>query len=185
MIATPRKSKPSYTIVMLIAFLAALGVSLATASALAATPTTVKVKVLMTGPPIKFIPAGDDRAHMVGMAQRKGKATFSDGRKADYGNVFTLDLYRGKFAKAWGYTKMVFQDGSWLFFEWKAAVTGRDKAGNPTMAGTGKILKGHGAYQGIKGTAKFTNRRIPPNKEFPQGATEANAVLTYTLPAKQ
>ena len=96
-----------------------------------------------------------------------------------------MDLYRGKFAKAWGYTKMKFKDGSWLFFEWKAAFAGRDKAGNPTMAGTGKIIKGAGAYKGIKGTAKFRNKRLPPSKEFPKGGTEANAVFTYTLPAKK
>ena len=185
MIATQSNSRLSRVVPLLIAIMAAVIIGVAATPAPAANPTTVKVKVIMTGPPVKFLPAGDDKAHMVGMGQRKGKAVFSDNRKADYSNVFILDLYRGKFANSWGYTKMVFKDGSWLFFKWDAAFAGRDKAGNPTMAGTGKILKGSGAYEGIKGTAKFSNRRIPPNKEFPKGATEANAVLTYTLPAKQ
>ena len=185
MIATPRKSGPRRIISLLIALAAMAATGLAAAPAQAAAPVTVKVKVLMSGPPVKFIPAGDDKAHTVGMGQRTGKAVFSDGRKADYSNVFTMDLYRGKFAKAWGYTKMLFKDGAWLFFEWKAAFAGRDKAGNPFMKGTGELLKGTGPYKGIKGSVTFSNRRIMPGKEFPKGGTEANAVITYTLPDKK
>jgi hypothetical protein len=185
MMTIPRKPGPNRKATLLIALLAVFAISMIAVPAQAAAPVTVKVKILMSGPPIKYVPAGDDKAHMLGIAQRTGKAVFSDGRKADYSNAFFLDLYRGQYAKAQGYTKMKFKEGSWLFFEWKAAFVGRDKDGNPMMAGTGKILKGAGAYQGIKGTAKFKNRRLPPSKEFPKGATEANAEFTYTLPAKK
>lgn len=180
-----RKSGLGFIAHLLVAMLVALGLGLAAIPAQAAAPVTVKVKVTMSGPPATLLPAGDDKAHMVGLGQRTGKAVFSDGRKADYSNVWFLDLYRGKYAKTWGYTKMAFKDGSWLFFKWDSAVTGRDKEGNPTMSGTGTILKGAGTYQGIKGTAKFTNRRLKPSKELPKGGTEANAVFTYTLPGKK
>ncbi len=153
-------------------------------SAQAATEHTAEVTVTMSGPPATILPAGDDKNHLVGLGKRAGKAVFKDGRTAKYSNVFFMDLYRGKSVSVWGYTKMVFKDGSWLFFKWKSHFTGRDKAGKPMFAGTGTILKGTGTYKGIKGTAKFKNRRLPPSKEFPKGATEAQAVFTYTLPGK-
>lgn len=185
MTAKSRKTGPVYVLTLVIATVIAIVIGLGASPVLGATPVTVKVKVLMSGPPVKFVPAGVDKAHMVGIGQYKGKALFSDGRKAEYSNVFFFDLYRGKFAKALGYTKMTFKDGSWLFFKWDSAFIGRDKAGNPMMAGTGIIQRGGGAYEGIQGTAKFKNRRIPPNKDFPKGGTEANAEFTYTLPEKK
>lgn len=148
----------------------------------AAQTTNVKVQVIIWGPPVTMLPAGDDDNHLVGLGQRSGEAVFSDGRKAKYSNVFFLDLFRGKEAPSWGYTKMVFEDGAWLFFKWNSNVVGRDEAGNPVMKGKGTILKGTGSYQGIKGTAEFTNKRLPPTKEHPEGATMAEAILAYTLP---
>lgn len=150
----------------------------------AAKPVTVEIKVVMWGPQAEILPAGDDGNHFVGMGRRTGEAEFSDGRKADYSNVFFMDVFRGKSANSWGYTKMVFTDGSWIFFKWNAEVSGRDENGAPTFAGTGKLQKGTGAYEGISGGVKFKNKRIPPNEKYPQGATEANAVLTYTLPSQ-
>lgn len=161
---------------------AALALVLMAAPVLAGAPVKVQVKVVMSGPKADLLPAGDDTNHMVGMSTRTGEAVFSDGRKAKYSNVYLMDFYRGKFVKSWGYTRMVFADGSWLFFKWDASFTGRDKANNPTMAGTGEIQKGTGKYKGIKGTAKFKNKILPPSKEFPNGHTVANAELTYTLP---
>ncbi|MEW5910973.1 MAG: hypothetical protein AB1814_00270 [Thermodesulfobacteriota bacterium] len=151
------------------------------APAPAAQETVVNVTVVMSGPRPTVLPAGDSKDHFIGAGQRIGKAVFSDGREAKYSNVFTFDMQRGKSFNSQGYTKMVFADGSWLFFQWKSAVVGRDK--NGTLGkGQGVILKGAGAYQGIKGTATFSNRQLPPSKEHPQGATEAKAVLRYTLP---
>lgn len=146
-------------------------------ASLAEKTTTVNVKTVMSGPQPTMLPAGDDENHMVGLGQRTGEAVFSDGRKAKYSNVFVVDYYRGKSATMWGYTKMVFEDGSWLFFKWDSAVNGSDENG-PTSKGTGTILKGAGQYEGIKGKAEFTNRRLPN----PPGTTEANAVFTYSLP---
>lgn len=160
---------------------AMLLLTLSAAPAWAGEPVTVNVKVVMNGPRPTVLPAGDGPDHFVGLGQRQGQAVFSDGRKAKYSNVFTFDFVRGKSLTSEGYTKMAFDDNSWLFFKWNSSVVGKDKNG-PLGQGTGTILKGAGLYQGIKGTAKFTNRKLPKSKEHPQGATEANAVLTYTLP---
>jgi len=162
--------------------LAVFGLALAAAPAWAAAPVTVKVEVTMSGAPSAVLPAGDDPKHTVGMGKSKGEAIFSDGRKAQYSNVYFMDIYLGKYAKTWGYTKMVFKKGEWLFFKWDAAFVGRDKAGKPVFAGTGKLIKGTGVYKGIKGTVKFKNRQLPPSKELPKGGTGASAVITYTLP---
>lgn len=144
--------------------------------------TIVEVTATFSGPAPTVLPAGDNKAHTVGLGQRAGKAVFSDGRKAKYSNVFFMDLYRGKSVSLWGYTKMLFKDGAWLFFKWNSQFAGRDEVGKPMFKGTGTILEGTGPYQGIKGTVKFRNRKVPPSKEFPKGATEAKAVFTYTLP---
>lgn len=141
-----------------------------------------KATVTFSGPKTTLLPAGDDKAHMVGLGQRTGTAVFGDGEKAKYSNVFFMDLYRGKSVSIWGYTKMVFKDGSWFFFKWDSKFAGRDEAGKPMFKGTGTILKGAGLYQGIQGTVKYRNRQLPPNKEHPKGATEAKAEFTYTLP---
>lgn len=167
-----------------IIFCVCVGVLVLAGAASAAGPTSVKAQVIMTGPPAATLPAGDDPGHTVGMGQRRGKAVFSDGRKADYSNVFFMDYFKGKFANTWGYTKMLFPDGSWLFFKWDAAFAGRDQAGRPTFAGTGKLLQGTGPYEGIQGSVKFKNQQIPPNKDYPKGATRADAEITYTLPGK-
>jgi hypothetical protein len=148
----------------------------------AAKTTTVKATVTFSGPKTTLLPAGDDKAHMVGLGERTGAAVFSDGEKAKYSNVFFMDLYRGKSVSIWGYTKMVFKDGSWFFFKWDSKFTGRDKAGKPTFKGTGTILKGAGLYKGIQGTVKYQNRQIPPSNAHPKGATEAKAEFTYILP---
>ncbi len=161
---------------------AALFLGLMAAPVVCAAPVTVQVKVVMTGPKPDLLPAGDDTNHTVGMATRTGQAVFSDGRKAKYSNVYLMDLFKGQFAKIWGYTKMAFPDGSWLFFKWDASFAGRDKANNPTFAGSGELQKGTGKYQGIKGTVKFKNKMLPATKEFPNGRTEAQATIIYTLP---
>lgn len=154
------------------------------APALAGKAVTVQIKVLMSGPQAETQPAGDDKNHYVGMGQRKGRAEFSDGRNADYSNVFLMDIFRGQYSRAWGYTKMAFNDTSFIFFKWDAEFAGFDEDGNPSMAGKGVLLKGTGDYGGIKGTVNFKNNRMQPNDEFPHGGTEARAVLTYTLPDK-
>ncbi len=148
----------------------------------AAKGVSAQATVTFSGPQATILPAGDDKAHVVGLGKRAGKAVFKDGRTAKYSNVFFMDLYRGKGVSVWGYTKLVFKDGSWMFFKWKSKFAGRDKAGKPMFAGTGTIMKGGGAYQGIKGTAKFKNRKVAPSEEFPKGATEAKVVFNYTLP---
>ena len=148
----------------------------------AAKTTTVEATVTFSGPRPTMLPGGDDENHLVGLGQRTGEAVFSDGRNAKYSNVFFMDLYRGKSVTIWGYTKMLFKDGSWFFFKWDSQFAGRDEAGKPMYKGTGTILKGTGRYQGIEGTAKFRNRQLPPSKEHPKGATEAKVQFTYTLP---
>ena len=177
--------KSSHRIGLWVAFIGfMIGVWLAPSGtpAHAGKTTTVEATVILSGPPATMLPAGDDKAHLVGLGQRTGKAVLSDGRKAEYSNVFFMDLYRGKGVSVWGYSKMLFQDGSWLFIKWDSEFAGRDKAGNPIMQGTGTISKGTGQYEGIKGTAKFNNRQLPPGKEYPKGARQAKALLTYTLP---
>jgi len=148
----------------------------------AAEKTTVEATVTFSGPAPTMLPAGDNKAHSVGLGQRTGKAVFSDGRKAKYSNVFFMDLYRGKSVSVWGYTKLLFKDGSWIFFKWDSKFAGRDEAGKPRFKGTGTILEGTGQYLGIKGMVKFQNRKLSPSEEYPKGATEAKAVFTYTLP---
>jgi len=139
--------------------------------------TTVSIRVMMSGPRPTMLPAGDDENHYVGVGHREGEAVFSDGKKAKYSNVYMLDWHRDGSSDSWGYTKMVFNDGSWLFLKWNAAVVGIDENG-PVSKGKGTILKGTGPYEGIKGTAEFTSR----NLKSPPGDSESSAVLTYTLP---
>jgi hypothetical protein len=144
-------------------------------------PLTVKVKATYSGPEATMLPAGDNPGHLVGLGQRQGKAVFSDGRQAAYSNVFFLDLRRGVGADAMGYTRMVFPGGDWIFFKWESRAVDRDQHG-PILEGQGTLLRGSGAYEGIKGTAKFSSRVLPPTPEHPKGQTEAEAELTYTLP---
>ena len=151
-------------------------------AAYAAQPVTAEATVTFAGPKTYTLPAGDDQAHVVGLGQRKGKAVFKDGRTATYSNVFFMDLYRGKGVTLWGYTKMTFKDGSWFYFKRDSKFAGRDQAGAPMFQGTGTILKGSGKYQGITGTLKYRNKRVGPSKDFPKGATQAQVVMTYTLP---
>lgn len=174
-------SRPG-ALVVLLAAIFLLG--LAQAPALAAEPVTVQVKVTMSGPPATMLPVGDDDNHSLGLGRRQGEAVFGDGRKAAYSNVYIIDLFRGRHLKAWGYTKMAFPDGSWIFFKWESEFAGPDERGEPTMRGTGELRKGTGPYQGIKGKVAFTNRRLPPGDKLPRGGTLAEAVLTYTLPTK-
>ena len=163
-----------------------IGVCLALASSVtptyAAKTTSVEATIIFSGPPPTMLPAGDDETHFAGLGQRTGKATFSDGRKAEYSNVFFMDWYRGKSMLLWGYTKMVFQNGSWMYFKWDSQFVGMDEASRAMFKGTGEILKGVGEYEGIKGTVKYHNRQLPPSEEYPKGSREAKAVFTYTLP---
>ena len=150
--------------------------------AYAAVTTTVEATVILSGPPANMLPAGDDENHVAGLGKRTGKAVFSDGRKAQYSNIFFMDWYRGKSISLWGYSKMVFKDGSWMFFKWDSQFAGMDEAGKSMFKGTGTILKGTGLYEGIKGTVMYYNRQLPPSEEYPKGARKAKAVFTYTLP---
>jgi len=148
----------------------------------AAKTTTVRVKVVMWGPRPQVLPVVDDaKNHFMGVGQRTGEAVFSDGRKAAYSNVFTFDMRRNKSLLSQGYTKMLFKDGSWICFRWNSAVVGRDENGSVSK-GEGSIFQGTGPYQGIRGTAKFSSRQLPPDAKHPKGASEATAELTYTLP---
>jgi hypothetical protein len=143
---------------------------------------TVEATVILSGPKPITLPAGDGDSHVVGLGQRTGKAVFSDGRKAEYSNVYFLDLDPGKTVSVWGYTKMLFKDGSWIFIKWESQITGLDPAGEPLFEGVGNILEGTGQYHGIQGTVKYNNWRIPPDNDFPMGARKSKAVFTYTLP---
>lgn len=144
--------------------------------------TTVDITVVLSGPPATLLPAGDVDTHTVGLGQKQGKALFSDGRQADYSNVFYLDWYRGQSATMTGYSKMVFSDDAWIFIKWDSRFTGLDDAGNPVLEGVGTLMKGTGPYQGIEGTVKFINRQLPPNSDHPKGARQAKATMIYRLP---
>lgn len=159
-----------------VAFLLGLGLAGLAAPAGAGQPIRVAVTATMSGPAPAVVPAGDHPDHVVGLGQRSGEAEFSDGRKAIYSNVYVMDLYRGKSAVVWGYTKMTFPDGSWLYLKWDSTVVGSDENG-PVSKGQGKIVKGDGAYKGIAGTAEFTTRNLKA-----PGVSQSRAVLTYTQP---
>lgn len=172
------------TVFLALCLIAGLCLAPSDAGAKTATPTTVKATVFLSGQPPKVLPAGDDKAHFVGLGQKVGKATFSDGKKAQYSNVYFMDGIKGKLMKVWGYSKMTFKDGSWFYTKWQAAIAGLDKAGKPILKGTGEFLKGTGPYQGITGSFNFINRYLPPSKEFPKGVSVSEVEFTYTLPSK-
>lgn len=152
------------------------------AAAGAGKTSTVRIKVVMWGPRPQVLPVVDDpKNHFMGVGRRTGEAVFSDGGKATYSNVYTFDMRRNKSLLSQGYTKMEFKDGSWICFQWKSAVVGRDQNG-PVSKGEGTIIQGTGPYQGIKGTARFSGRQLPAGGKYPKGASEATAELTYTLP---
>ncbi len=163
-------------------FMAWFGTTCPVAPALADKTTTVDITVVLSGPPATLLPAGDVDNHTVGMGQKQGKAVFSDGRQADYSNVYYLDWYRGQSAAMTGYSKMVFGDDAWIFIKWDSRFTGLDDAGNPVLEGVGTLVKGTGTYQGIEGTVKFINRQLPPSTEHPKGARQVKAAMTYRLP---
>lgn len=77
-----------------------IGICLALASSVTPTyaskTTSVEATVIFSGPPPTMLPAGDEETHLAGLGKRTGKATVSDGRKAEYSNAFFMDWYRGK-----------------------------------------------------------------------------------------
>jgi len=150
--------------------------------ALAEDIITVELSVTLSGPRPTILPAGDNKEHSIGIGNKSGKAIFSDGQQADYRNVYYFDLFRGKGVSFLGYTKLSFEDNSWIFIKWESEYAGNDKSGNPMLNGTGKIIEGSGKYKGIIGTANFFNWAIPPNKDLPGGGRKVKATLCYRLP---
>lgn len=169
---------------LVLVLMAALCLAPASAGAKDSKATTVKMKVISSGPPATKLPVGDDPGHTIGITQVTGTATLSDGQKAKYQAVMASDIYIGWFAKSWGYSKLTFKDGSTVITKWKSAFTGTNKAGNYIFKGGGAIEKGTGAYFGIKGKLTFAGLIFPPDKGHPTGYLDSDAVWTYTLPSK-
>lgn len=145
---------------------------------------TAKMKITLSGPRATTMPVGDNPAHFMGIFKGTGTAVFSDGQKAQYQAVMTMDVFRGSFADSQGYSKFTFKDGSVVFSKWQSSFSGLDKAGRPTFQGKGKLIKGTGRFQGIQGTIAFISSMMPPDKEHPNGYTGSEAVWNYTLPSK-
>ena len=131
----------------------------------------------------QWLPAGDEAGHSIGMQQRAGKASFSDGNTAQYSTVSNFDFRRGKGGSSSGYSKFTFDDGATIVFSWTAKATiGED--GLTLNEGQGIILKGTGRFAGIKGTSSFSGKQLKPAAEDPKGAAIQHATIKFTLPKK-
>lgn len=154
---------------------------LVTSSVIAETTASLDVKVVNYILSTSNFTAGDDPGHFIGTGQREGEASFSNGETARYSNVFTYDVYLGKALPSKGYTKFLFNDGSWFALSWEC-VTVMDKDGLPLSKGEGIIIKGDGRYKGIKGKAVFSGKEQKPAAQDPRRTAFMNATVNYTLP---
>lgn len=124
---------------------------------------------------------GDEEGHFVGIGQREGEAAFDNGETARYSNVFTFDARRGKVLPSKGYSKFIFNDGSWFALSWEAETT-IDNDGLLFSKGQGTIISGAGRYKGIIGGAVFSGKELKPASQDPRRTAVMDATITCTLP---
>lgn len=147
----------------------------------AAETNSLKLDIFHQGARPTLLPAGDEPGHVVGMGKRQGQAIGSDGSKAKFENVYTMDAWQGRKTVVWSNVKLTFADGSWIFIQ-NLTVSTPDQSGKLIGKGKGKIVKGGGRFKGITGTFETTASRVEPGSKHPPGTRAVAALLTYTLP---
>lgn len=129
----------------------------------------------------QWLPVGDEAGHAIGMQQREGEATFSNGETAKYSTVSTFDSRRSKGGTSQGYSKFTFQDGSSIILSWAAEII-RNQDGLPFNQGQGTIIGGAGRFEGIKGRSVFSGKQLKAAAEDAKLTALQQATIYYTLP---
>lgn len=178
---TIRQSDRFCLFLIMIIFLAAGAQALYLESVSADRIMTAKAKVTHKRVTGQYLPAPDEKGHVIAIGQREGQVDFNGKESAKYESTAMVDGWIGKKGIYKGYSKYTFKDGSAIFFSWIAEGR-RNKAGMPVQQGTGTIQKGTGRFEGIRGQAVFTTLQIKPTSEDPLRTSVADTVIVYTLP---
>lgn len=129
----------------------------------------------------QWLAAGDENGHVIGLQQREGTGTFSNGETARYSTVSTFDSYRSKNGTSKGYSTFTFSDGSTIILSWTADII-RKPDGLSTNHGKGVIIKGSGRFKGIEGGSTFSGRQLKSVADDPKQTASQSATINYTLP---
>ncbi|HOO89862.1 MAG TPA: hypothetical protein PLA74_03475 [Syntrophales bacterium] len=127
------------------------------------------------------IPVPDEEGHIIAVGAREGTAVFDNGDVASYSNTTMADGWIGRKGVYRGYTRMVFEDGSKIFFSWEATAQ-RDRDGKSVTEGTGTITKGTTRFEGIDGRVIFRTTPLTSPSEDPKRTAVSQAVIVYNLP---
>lgn len=132
---------------------------------------------------MESIPIADAEGHAFVLAERRGLATFDDGRVAAYHTSYICDISNG-IGSCEGYSDLTFMDKSKTFSKWKlnAEVPGGKQP--PKHKGKGSFTKGTGKYEGIEGNLSFYGYYVTPYNDKTKGDQVTKVSGSYKLPAK-
>jgi hypothetical protein len=134
---------------------------------------------------METVPIPDLEDHVLGFGIRDGLAFFDSGEVTAFKNFTTWDLVMGKGGPGQSYHLFTFIDGSTI-------ITANHQENLLDAEGkfawdiifTGKIVKGTGRFEGIKGSYSGTGKQLKPQKDELTGKTIYDCTLTYTVPLK-
>jgi hypothetical protein len=129
------------------------------------------------------VPIPDVEGHIFRLQVREGVAVFENGELAWHKSTYFYNYVKGA-GPGESYGTYTFLDGSTITSH-SIGVIEATSAGVPAAAKwTTEIIHGTGRFQGIKGTARFSTKLLPPEKDEPTGKAFSEATMVYTLPSK-
>jgi hypothetical protein len=151
-------------------------------SAIQAGAETMKAKITSYTIQGEVVPVGDMEGHLLIIGKRNGLVLFENGEVAKYNNWGTVDFKKVE-GTVEGYTLWTFEDGSTILLKPVGSFQMTPK-GLSVFKGTGKVLKGSGRFEGIKGDVSFSGREITPFSKETKSDQYVEVIVTYTLPSK-
>ncbi len=142
---------------------------------------TMKCKIARVVTKDETFPVPDEEGHMFGMQISEGLAFFENGDIANFKTQAISDRAK-RTRQSIAYIFFTFEDGCRIIARLDfRAVT--DPSGKVSTEANGKVIKGTGRFQDIKGTLSTAGKMLPSIKGEPD-KYYADITLTYTLPSK-
>jgi hypothetical protein len=142
---------------------------------------TVKYREPGHFPKVHIIEVGDVPGHILLVGESAGVQPCDDGSVATISGKFTTDLTQGS-GKSQSYEVATYEDGSTIWTKIQNTITPNPDGKTSRWEGTFEYIKGTGQFEGIKGGATFTGKRLAP---VPGAGAQyySDSTSTYTLPS--
>ena len=143
---------------------------------------TLKCRETGHMPKVHVIEVGDVPGHIVLVGENAGVLSCDDGSIATTSTKWMTDMTKGS-GKSLAYELISYEDGSTTWVKSKTTVTAEPERKTGRWEGTFEYVKGTGRFEGIRGSASYTGKRLVST---PSAGAQyyVDLTITYTLPSK-